>query len=59
MIRIYQDGFSTVVRLEETDTLKDMAAASGYTMEKLGEMISSIIKQSIEEEMEAENDRSM
>ena len=59
MIQICHDGFTTVTMLEATDTLKDMAAVSGYTMENLGGMILSIIKQSIAEEMEAENDRSM
>lgn len=38
------------VRLEERDTLGDMAMVSGYTMDKLRGMIEKIINQSIYEE---------
>ena len=38
------------VMLEERDTLGDMAMVSGYTMDKLREMIEEIINQSIYEE---------
>lgn len=50
MDRLMSNGHVWEVKLEETDTLKDMAAVSGYTMEKLAAEIEEIIVKSIFEE---------
>lgn len=50
MVRLKADGHVWEVKLEETDTLKDMAAVSGYTMELMASKIERIIDESISKE---------
>lgn len=50
MTKLMMDGHVWRVKLEETDTLRDMAAVSGYTMERLAVKIENIIGESIREE---------
>lgn len=52
MDRLMMNGHVWRVALESTDTLQDMAAVSGYTMEKLALEIEGIIEKSIREEDE-------
>lgn len=50
MKKLLMDGHVWRVELEETDTLQDMAAVSGYTMERLAVKIGDMIAYSIIEE---------
>lgn len=52
MTNLISNGHVWRVKLEERDTLKDMAAVSGYTMERLAVKIENIISDSIREEDE-------
>lgn len=52
MTKLIMDGHVWRVELEEMDTLKDMAAVSGYTMDRLAAKIENIIGESIREEDE-------
>lgn len=50
MVKLKIDGHVWEVQLEEMDTLKDMAAVSGYTMELMASKIERIIDESISKE---------
>ena len=50
MTKLLMDGHVWGVKLEARDTLEEMAAVSGYTMERLAIKIESIIDESIIEE---------
>lgn len=52
MKKLLMDGHVWSVVLEEMDTLRDMAAVSGYTMERLAAKIEDMIAYSIIEEDE-------
>lgn len=50
MEKFFYNGRTFKVALDSTDNLLDMAAVSGYSMEKLKGMIEEIINRSIAEE---------
>ena len=61
MEKFFYNGRTNKVVLDSTDSLLDMAAVSGYSMEKLKELIEGIINKSIadeEERNESERTRS-
>ena len=52
MTKLIMSGHVWRVKLEERDTLQEMAAVSGYTMRRLAAKIENIIAESIREEDE-------